>query len=147
MVITDGMTSYALYTYQCGLMEWSGFATVGFNLNGDLYENHPLTGLPSANAIACLNQSRWYNQIYQLTLFTDELQQQRADCRRKYFEDIEHFGNISNITSNLEPCPCSVQQAWLDQRFQYDLFSTEQCFYQRFPSVDLASQYCCYSTA
>ena len=37
-------------------MGWSDEATIGWNGGGDLYENHPLSGLPAANEIACVHQ-------------------------------------------------------------------------------------------
>ena len=136
-------------------MEWSGFGaypTIGFNAFGDYYDNHLLTGQPAANDIACLDGRRWTNEIYQLSISVEQVQQtERAECRKRYFEDIQLFGGQESITTialRLQPCPCSVFQVIFDFRFQFDIFSTTNdfCFYQRFPSAFGAAQYCCYSS-
>ena len=69
LLITDGESSYTIFTYQCGLMDWSRFPTIGFNAAGVNFENHPNTGSIFARGIACLNQpiSIWYNVMYRVT--------------------------------------------------------------------------------
>lgn len=69
VLVTDGNTkSYAVITFRCGALGWSGEATIGFNAGGDYYENHPLSGLSISNKIACVhdNDSEWNNEIYNL---------------------------------------------------------------------------------
>lgn len=42
---------------------------IGFNAGGDYFDNHPLSGLPQANSIACVHVnvgSDWNNQVYNL---------------------------------------------------------------------------------
>ena len=67
VIITNGPQSYALFTYNCGRLEWSG-GTIGFNAAGNLYHNHRLSGVFARN-IACLNApvTNWTNVIYQLS--------------------------------------------------------------------------------
>ena len=69
-MITDGATSYAVFTYRCGDMNWAYGPTIGFNAAGDYYVNHPNTGSPSGEEIACLNSptSQWYNLVYEISL-------------------------------------------------------------------------------
>ena len=68
MLVTDGEhESYAIFTYMCGSLGWSGSATIGFNARGDYYANHPLSGLKSSNAVSCANRdSVWSNVVYDL---------------------------------------------------------------------------------
>ena len=70
IAITDGSRSYAVYTYRCGDLEWSGGATIGYNGGpvGNFYANHPLSG-SSASAIACLNSgvTEWSNVVYNIS--------------------------------------------------------------------------------
>ena len=68
ILITNGQQSYALFTYQCGQLGWSGGATIGFSAAGNFYQNHCLSGINARN-IACLNSpgSTWTNVIYQLS--------------------------------------------------------------------------------
>jgi len=67
--VTDGVQSYALFTYKCGEMEWSGGATIGFGASDELYANLRLSGSSQANAVACLNSptTEWSNLLYKLT--------------------------------------------------------------------------------
>ena len=69
VLVTDGVQSYALFTYKCGEMEWSGGATIGFGANDELYANLRLSGSSQANAVACLNSptTEWSNLLYKLT--------------------------------------------------------------------------------
>ena len=69
-MITDGATSYAVFTYRCGDMNWAYGPTIGFNAAGDYYVNHPNTGSTSGEEIACLNSptSEWYNLVYEISL-------------------------------------------------------------------------------
>ena len=51
------------------MMKWSNEATIGWNAGGELYANHPLSGLPAANEIACVHRiqsSDLNNVIYDL---------------------------------------------------------------------------------
>ena len=69
IVITNGTKSYAVYTYKCGELQWSNEATIGFNAGGEFYDNHPLSGEPHANSIACVHigdNTTWNNVIYDL---------------------------------------------------------------------------------
>ena len=65
ILITNGSRSYAVFTYKCGLLEWSGGATIGFYAEGDFYMNHPLSGVNSTQ-IACVNGGLWNNVVYSL---------------------------------------------------------------------------------
>lgn len=69
LVITDGRTSYTVFTYRCGDMNWSGYATIGFNAAGDYFVNHPNTGSYYSHNIACLNypNNQWYNLVYEIS--------------------------------------------------------------------------------
>lgn len=75
MVVTDNSTkSYAVFTYQCDLIQWSGldpiYAKIGVSF-GEGYEAvHPLSGSASANEIDCImnstSSSGIVNLIYNL---------------------------------------------------------------------------------
>ena len=168
IVITDGMLNFVLYTYQCGLMGWSGqdpYANIGYNLNGE-YENHPLSGTSSANTIACLSSgddsssepvrrrqtsSSWYNQLYQLPSAVDPIQQLRAECLTMELLDIQTNGDILPLARSLGACPPTINQAFLDFRFTFrsDISSVSLCFAYVFGagSSDISSLICCYTLA
>ena len=69
VLVTDGTTSYAVFIYQCGLMGWSGYASIGYYAVGNFSQDHPLANSVSANTIACVNlpTSVWSNVVYQLS--------------------------------------------------------------------------------
>ena len=54
-IITDGVTSYAVFLYNCDDMEWSGEAKIGWQASSVLYEAHRLSGTTNAKDVACLN--------------------------------------------------------------------------------------------
>lgn len=150
IVITNGMESYSIFTYNCELMEWPGlwvYATVGFNARGDYYSNHPLTGLSNVHRIACANrpQTDWSNVVYKLSLSVDAVQEAKATCMRTYFEDRRLFGEVVQYTQFAEPCPCTAWQAWRDRRFRFQFDNIGYCFFQRFFTGN-SLYLCCYST-
>ena len=50
-------------------MNWAYGPTIGFNAAGEYYVNHPNTGSPNGEEIACLNSptSQWYNLVYMIS--------------------------------------------------------------------------------
>jgi len=71
IVVTNGDQSYALFTYRCGQLGWSGGATIGFSAAGDFYYNYKMSGTSSVKNVACENspESSWTNIIYQLSKY------------------------------------------------------------------------------
>ena len=68
---TDGDQSYAVFTYQCGELNWvRNRASIGFSAGPNLFANHPLSRQPNVNDIACVNQtcSPWTNVVYRITV-------------------------------------------------------------------------------
>ncbi len=72
IAISNGAESYALFTYKCGEMEWSGQAVIGYNGGSlsDYYFNHPLSGSDDAQTIACQEfpGSVWTNLLYNISI-------------------------------------------------------------------------------
>ena len=71
IIITDVFTTYVIYTYKCGELEWSGpdflHAVVGYNLPNVGFMNEPLSRTPAKLSIACENHpiSNFVNIVYQ----------------------------------------------------------------------------------
>ena len=153
VVITDGVTSYSLFTYHCGMLKWSGYwrhATIGYNSGGKFYRNDKLTGLSEAKYIGCRNDysSAYNNIIYQLNVSSDVIQQLRKRCYDMHRDDIKMHKDIEDIYMSLEPCPCTWWQGWRDRRFAFQWqawYDGSLCHRQRFPTKE-ASQFCCYSS-
>ena len=154
MVITDGSKSYAVFTYKCGYLEWSGrfrHAVVGFNMRGQ-FVNHPLSAQREVVNIACLQNhtTSWINLVYKIGDREDDLQRAREDCMRRYIDDHNLFGDISYRRAFRQRCPCSLVQASSDSRFRVDnarsVHHKVLCYTQKFPSNHFGSgQLCCYN--
>ena len=71
ILLTDGRQSFAVFTYECGLLGWSTGAVVGFTGEGGFYGNHPLSVkglvLESTSNIDCQSPYRWNNVIFNLS--------------------------------------------------------------------------------
>jgi len=152
VVITDGAESYAVFTYMCELIQWSGlynYPTIGFSAAGAIFANHPLTGREEASNIDCIGDTQYNNVAYKISVDPSLIEQKRRECLVWYFSDIESYGNsefIAQFSENQTPCPCSWLQAWWDRRYQF--FTRKQdsfCFIERFPNMLGGGQECCYS--
>ena len=65
VLITDGSSSYAVFIYECGRMEWGG-ATIGWSETHDsIRETHSLSGRDSSD-IGCTNSNSYSFVIYNL---------------------------------------------------------------------------------
>ena len=65
VLITDGSSSYAVFIYECGGMEWGG-ATIGWADTSSLYEKHSLSGLSTSSNIGCTNSNFYSLLAYRL---------------------------------------------------------------------------------
>lgn len=143
IVITNGRQTFAVFTYNCGLLQWTGFgvhAVVGFNAFGELFENHVLSGSLDIGDIACVNEpcSEWSNQVYQISLPGDIASELRAQCFEQAFAD----RSLPEIFAL--PCPCSSFQAFFDRRFFWaGFFGYPRCYMQWFPIFGTSIQLCC----
>ena len=160
IITTDGSRSYAIFTYDCNKMGWSGdgkdyYAAVGFDANGELFQNHPASRYDVvAQAVACENMpcSNPINHIvYSLNASAVSLTEKIKDtieCRRIMIENDNLLYNkniqITNIFTKLEPCPCDLAHAYWDYvRFRLQSEESAYCFTQQVPS-DGSIQQCCY---
>lgn len=59
----SNQNTYAIFIYECGLLEWDNTATIGYN-SPDHYDNHDPSGLD----IACINfpNNNFSNVFYHL---------------------------------------------------------------------------------
>ena len=62
---TDGTLTYAIFTYQCGGLNWlhTSFASIGFGIGPEFFDNHELSLTPYVNNVACINNG-WSNVVY-----------------------------------------------------------------------------------
>ena len=68
-MITDGVTSFTVFTYNCSLIAWDNGVTIGFSAAGQRYNNSDLSGFD----LACINGnvSDWSNVIHRLSMTPD----------------------------------------------------------------------------
>ena len=152
-MITDGLESYAVFTYMCNSMEWSGlwrYPTIGYNAAGVIFANHYLTARQEADQIDdCA--AEYTNVVYKISADPDVIEQRRRQCLNLYYSDIEsykseHDGDVSTFSSSQNACPCTARQAWWDRRFWYFTSKDDSfCFIQRFRNSRGGAQECCYS--
>ena len=153
LVITDGLESYAIFTYMCNSMQWSGlwrYPTIGYSAAGVMFANHYLTARKEANEIdnCAASNSQYTNVVYKISADPDIIEQRRRKCLIWYYLDIESYKSEHNdtISSSQNACPCTARQAWWDRRFWY--FTSKEgsfCFIERFRNSRGGAQECCYS--
>lgn len=97
VLITNGTTSYAVFTYQCGSLSWSRNTIIGYNAAGRIFENHPLSGRNARN-IACTNApvSNWTNVLYNLTGFNVTLTEPATVEPREFISDVIRITGASS---------------------------------------------------
>ena len=70
MVTTDGFDSFAILSYQCGLLNWESAngAVIGYSVNNKYYENYMLSMSSNVNKIACQQSpdSVWNTVLYHI---------------------------------------------------------------------------------
>ena len=67
--MTNFSRSFAVFTYQCGNLSYSGLVTIGFVTPDGLFANHPAALEGNAISIACLKSpfSEWVNVVYEIS--------------------------------------------------------------------------------
>ena len=63
VLITNGSSSYAVFIYKCGSMEWGG-GVIGWQEGSSQYNSHYLSGDSDSNDIGCL-----YSYNYSAVVF------------------------------------------------------------------------------
>ena len=88
-VLTSSInTSYAIFTYQCDLLNWQSYnASIGFSAGKKFYKNHFLSRQSNVNDISCLNEpySKWSNIVYNTHTGTHGLNYQLYILCDNYF--------------------------------------------------------------
>ena len=69
MLVTSGTQSYSIFTYECGDLDFSDLAVIGYHTPLGQSETHPLSDTAvSPDTIACVHlKSIWNNVVYDLT--------------------------------------------------------------------------------
>lgn len=92
--------------------------------------------------------------VYQLNIGEDEKQRARDKCNEliheDYTENYEFYAylyNNSDLDLGIEPCPCTIWQAWRDWGRFRTMFPDYYCYYQVSPvylGKYTLTQQCCY---
>ena len=161
-VISDGLETYAVFTYNCDDLNWIGeednYAAVGFNVLSAAttilrsFANYALSRTSEVGMVAC-NHTRfnrpWTNLIYRIGRAIDEDQIARSVCLARVTNDEITFPisirtlfedpAILHQDLRLSDCPCTLLQACRDPRFifvdEIDFHGDFTCFFNRFTVV------------
>ena len=68
VLITNGSSSYTVFTYECGEMEWGG-ATIGWAYSNSVYQRHSLSKSIYSDDIGCRYSSSSSIIVYKLGKF------------------------------------------------------------------------------
>ncbi|CAI8021007.1 Vitellogenin receptor [Geodia barretti] len=88
-------SSYVVFIYQCGGMEWGG-ATIGWAYSRDLYEEHRLSGASNSNSIGCSYSSTSSAIIYDVYALCDGF--------LPFFCDNEQCVPVSSECDGIDDC-------------------------------------------
>lgn len=164
--------TYAIFSYVCGEVQWSSLgrnsaaAVVGYNSEGNFFDNHPLAGFSGiGDAVSCAfnigkgrkRQPGMPNNMPMTLPATQTVQELVRQCTQAVNRDklaylLPPF-TPETLAAMLLPCPCTRQQASEDTA-QYREFTTPgDCYITSQPMtvVLLAvgtislTQMCCYS--
>ena len=66
ILITDGIQSYAVFTYNCELLNPRSIAGIGYYFSNTQFEEHPLSNTNHSSTIACVNSpsSPWNSVVF-----------------------------------------------------------------------------------
>ena len=131
--MTDTFHTYAVFTYKCGDMQWSGLnqnqgAVIGFDAEGNYFGNHPLSGSSSiGEAVSCTfdnNMRRKKRELQQTdpicNLTPDPPPDFRTECQQMGQDDISLFRKLfganhreapRTLADMFGPCPCTKDHA------------------------------------
>lgn len=167
IIVTDGLSTHAIFTYICGEMQWSSLvnenaAVVGYN-SGTSFYNHPLSGFSSiAESISCTVGSERRQKRQSVRQFTssivlsipanNNLVTMAKNCIRAVDMDKTLFivENHRVLAPQLEPCPCTLEQARNDLGRFVKHSDTPLCYLSGPKTIHLLltritlTQQCCY---
>ena len=128
IVVTDGLVTFVIFTYICGEMEWSSLgnnhpAIVGYSAGREYFYNYALSGFSSVgDSVSCIvvggtrekrqDVTQTTNLDLQLPVSTT-LTMSVERCKDAVTTDEFLFigTSVDSLASDLEPCPCTLNQA------------------------------------
>lgn len=169
IVVTNGIFTHFIFTYICGEMQWSSVgennaAVVGYN-SGTSFYNHPLSGYASVGeSISCTietgRRQKRQSEIQPTSVLLSppvdhNLLMMIAGCRRAVQHDEKNSTFLvkspDQIASELDPCPCTLQQARNDIGRFVKYSDNPTCFLSGPKSVSVVTEFikviqqCCYN--
>ncbi len=175
MIISNYTTTYAVFTYNADKFDWFSicdnvYSVIGYNFDqrkaGSLdilsFQNHRFSGSGNIERIPLTFQSQgvqWANLIYLIGKDESPIQRSAVECVAMGNRDRSQFMERGVRVEQDLPCPCSVEQAFRDQRYIHaaaylaeitgdDRFLSRNCFVQVFRPLraNRGVHMCCYST-
>ncbi|XP_064385364.1 uncharacterized protein LOC135334155 isoform X9 [Halichondria panicea] len=170
IIITDGVVTFAVYTYNCDDLQWGqsqdgDYSTIGYNINPasffgsdpqnlSAFQDHRISNLPMSEMVACsslVRGSRYHNEVYLVGQSRDTTQLARAECTSSINNDTL-YGNIIIRSTVRDGCPCNLAQASRDFAFSFigvfqltldPVYADQFCYTPRFSQINTIL--CCYS--
>ena len=156
VIISNTVRTFVIFTYICGGIQWSALGTnaaavVGYNIRGDFFNNHPLSGFQAiGEAVSCTitlgrRQKRQSspmgvganttNGMMTEIPNNNVLSEQVQSCLDRSRMDNILFTltayvdtNLTALADQLDPCPCSYYQAKQDFGRFVPQANTTSCF-------------------
>ena len=169
IIITDGVVTFAVYTYNCDDLQWGqsqdgDYSTIGYNINPasffgsdpqnlSAFQDHRISNLPMSEMVACsslVRGSRYHNEVYLVGQSRDTTQLARAECTSSINNDTL-YGNIIIRSTVRDGCPCNLAQASRDFAFSFigvfqltldPVYADQFCYTPRFSQINTIL--CCY---
>ena len=156
MIATDERVTYILFNYPVdGRLQWIGRpgqdpAVVGYAASDlSTFDNHLLSGTASVLSVTSSSNIDVIGRyLYRVSLAGNRCAS-RGACLDWYSQDIAQYGRFPFWHLFVQPCPCTLFQAFTDFRFiqtsSADDQSTDRlCFVSLFGSFDGQQAECCY---
>lgn len=141
--MTDQSTTYPLFTYPCGEMQWTAtksgkHAIIGYNVHSRVFFNHPSSGYKAiASAVTCDVQGRKKRNVHVLKSYNtiklnlkpvkscNSLKPIHVPKIKSYCTCNSHKLNVNRqlqdklaeARDKMSPCPTVIDQAETDPRF------------------------------
>ncbi|XP_068760013.1 mucin-like protein [Montipora capricornis] len=162
VIITDGIYAFVTFNYPEDGIQWSaptivsnhihytnyrGLPVMGWNAgddNGNLfnYKRSETVGMESIDSLVGNTGiiGKWFFRL--------ENSKGEQDAIQKCLRWFKNQPDPASYTDAVEPCPCTLRQAFFDERFQWIAPEAPftYCVYTRFPSAANRGRQCCYHT-
>ncbi|XP_068712588.1 uncharacterized protein [Montipora foliosa] len=162
VIITDGVYAFVMFNYPEDGIQWSAPSSVSNHIHYTNYRGLPVMGWNAGDDTGNLfNYKRsgtvgvegidslvGNTGIIGKWFFRLENSKGEQDAIQKCLRWFKNQPDPASYTDAVESCPCTLRQAFFDERFQWTTPEAPftYCVYTRFPSAANRGRQCCYHT-